>query len=271
MRPLLQIRALYVIAALFAGSAMTGCNGSTPSALTPAISSAPNASHHGGPLTTVSTIVGIKNDWIATVVGSGSAPCWGISPSLPAVKPGDLSAPVTLSYTPLCPTPGTLLITYGPGPASTNSCTFNVSYNGTRFNYTVTQGTDTTCTATPSADTHYDEILTYDQILPSAKHIKVVRSAKAAPQSHSVQSHKMNPNDAYDDVVTYAESIGFPNAQHYGNDGTGNPVGMTFGAYNGTNNQPYLAVQNYAHGVGFPDAQLYGNDGSGHSVGLYYQ
>lgn len=93
--------------------------------------------------------------------------------------------------------------------------------------------------------------------------------------SHQMQSqrgsHRIRPDDAYDAVVTYAQGIGFPNAQHYGNDGSGNPVGMTFGMYTGTMNHPYTAVLSYASNHGFPNAQFYGDDGSGNPVGLYYQ
>lgn len=147
-----------------------GCTGGAQIPVNPAAAASSNV-HRAGPLTTVSTIVGIKNDWIATIHGSGSAMCWTITPGLPSVGPfGTLSGPITLSYTPLCPGVSTLPIAYGPGGTSTNAnCTFNVSYDGTNFVYSVAQGSSTACTVGPSATTAYDEILTYAQKGPNAK------------------------------------------------------------------------------------------------------
>lgn len=270
MRSLPRLHVLSAIAALSASAMLAACNGGVSSSFSP-LSSISNARHHVGPLATVSTFVGIKNDWIQTIVGSGSAPCWTISPKLPSVAPGDLSAPVTLSYNTLCVTPANLPITYGPGPAATSNCTFTVAYNGTSFTYSVTQGTNTACTATPSPNTHYDEFLTYAQVPSGTTHNPRLHGAHASPQSHSVTPPQIKPGDAYDNVVTYARGIGFPNAQHYGNDGSGNPVGMTFGVFTGTMSQPYAATLTYAQNHGFPNGHLYGNDGSGNPIGLYYQ
>jgi hypothetical protein len=148
--------------------------------------SSSSSAHRGGPLTTVATIVGIKNDWISTISGSGSATCWSISPSLPSVGPfGDLSGPVTLSYTPLCPTPSTLPITYGPGASAAAECTFTVSYNGTAFQYIVTQGTSTACSVAPSPISGYDEILTYAQKGPAGKRSVGPHSAQIGAAQHS--------------------------------------------------------------------------------------
>lgn len=96
-------------------------------------------------------------------------------------------------------------------------------------------------------------------------------STSASHQTQSHSSHRIRPDDAYDAVVTYAQGIGFPNAQHYGHDSSGNPLGMNFGIYDGTMPHPYAAVLTYANNHGFPNAQFYGNDGSGNPVGLYYQ
>ncbi len=161
------------IASLSIGAVIlfAGCSGATQN-----LSGSPvgASSYQVQPLTTYSTTVGIKNAWIATIYGSGSATCWSISPGLPSVAGfNTLSAPITLSYTPTCPGPSILPITYGPGPVVTSNnpanCTFNVSYNGTRFVYTVTQGSSTACTAGPSPLSGYDEILTYAQIGPNEK------------------------------------------------------------------------------------------------------
>lgn len=162
----------HVVVAFLSIGLLAGCGAGTAGLGAPG-SSTSNASHVQ-PQTTVSTIVGIKNDWISTISGSGSAPCWSISPGLPNVGGfGQLSGPITLSYTPLCPSPGGLQITYGPEGTSTSAdCTFNVSYNGTLFLYSVNQGSGTKCSVAPSADTKYDEILTYAQIGPDAKRLK---------------------------------------------------------------------------------------------------
>jgi hypothetical protein len=169
MRPLYRQShlAITTIAAL---AILGGCAGGAQTPVNPAVAASSNV-HRAGPLTTVSTIVGIKNDWIATIHGSGSATCWTISPGLPSVGPfGTLSSPITLSYTPLCPGVSTLPVTYGPGGTSTSAnCTFNISYNGTNFLYGVAQGSSTVCTVGPSATTAYAEILTYAQKGPNAK------------------------------------------------------------------------------------------------------
>lgn len=167
MKPPIRLR--LATATLTTLAILAGCSGAqTP--VTPSESSSSSV-HHVGPLTTVSTIVGIKNNWIATIHGSGSATCWSISPGLPSVGPfGDLSGPITLSYTPLCPSVSTLPITYGPGGSSTGAeCTFNVSYDGTNFHYGVAQGSSTACTVAPSPTTGYNEILTYAQKGPAGK------------------------------------------------------------------------------------------------------
>lgn len=158
--------------ALFAGALFAGCSGGAQGFGAPG-SSSPTA--HGQPQTSYSTIVGIKNDWIATIYGSGSAMCWSISPGLPSVGGfGQLSDPVTLTYTPLCPSAAsTLAIQYGPVGTSTSAdCTFNVTFNGTIFTYTVDQSPGTKCSVAPSADARYNEILTYAQIGPNAKRLK---------------------------------------------------------------------------------------------------
>lgn len=169
MRPH-QHQSRRLVAMLAAVSMLAACSGAGQMPANAPTSSSSGA-HHGGPLTTISTIVGIRNDWIATIHGSGSATCWTISPSLPSVGPfGDLSGPITLSYTPLCPGLSTLPITYGPGGSSTAAeCTFNVSSNGTSFFYTVAQGSGTACSVAPSPTTGYDEILTYAQRGPASK------------------------------------------------------------------------------------------------------
>jgi hypothetical protein len=168
MRPLYHESPL-AIATLATLVALAGCGGGTQPPLSPSTTS--SIMRHVGPLTTVSTIVGIKNDWIATIQGSGSATCWSISPGLPSVGPfGDLSGPITLSYTPLCPSLAALPITYGPsGSSTTADCTFTISYDGTRFVYNVIQGSSTACSVAPSPVTGYDEILTYAQKGPNEK------------------------------------------------------------------------------------------------------
>lgn len=157
--------------ALFSAGLLASCGGGAAGIATPGSSTSGASRVH--PQTTVSTIVGIKNDWISTISGNGSAPCWSISPGLPNVGGfGQLSGPITLSYTPLCPSPGGLQITYGPEGTSTSAdCTFNVSYDGTSFVYSVNQGSGTKCSVGPSADTKYDEILTYAQIGPDNKRL----------------------------------------------------------------------------------------------------
>ncbi|MGA8576056.1 MAG: hypothetical protein WB609_10325 [Candidatus Cybelea sp.] len=168
MRPL-HHQSRLAIATVATLAILAGCSGGAQAPVNPAAASSSNV-HRIGPLTTVSTIVGIKNDWIATIHGSGSATCWSISPGLPSVGPfGDLSGPITLSYTPLCPSVSTLPITYGPGGSAGAECTFNVNYDGTNFLYSVTQGSSTACTVAPSPTTGYDEILTYAQKGPDGK------------------------------------------------------------------------------------------------------
>jgi hypothetical protein len=210
MRPLHQ-QSGPVVAMLAACAILAGCSAGAQSPVNPTVSSSSNV-HHIGPLTTVSTIVGIKNDWISTISGSGSAMCWSISPGLPSVGPfGDLSGPVTLSYTPLCPTPSTLAITYGPGGSSTGAeCTFNVSYNGTTFLYSVTQGSSTACSVGPSPTTRYDEILTYAQKGPAGKrilrpHIAQLGSAGAAQSAHRVRDAATSTSVTIDN--TYSSAI----------------------------------------------------------------
>jgi hypothetical protein len=168
MRPLYH-QSCIAVAAVAACTILAGCSSGPQATLNP---TSTWSAHRVEPLTTVSTIVGIKNDWIATIHGSGSAPCWTISPGLPSVGPfGELSGPITLSYTPLCPSLSTLPIMYGPAGTTTSGadCTFNVSYDGTHFIYSVTQGSGTACSVGPSASTHYDEILTYAQRGPDSK------------------------------------------------------------------------------------------------------
>jgi hypothetical protein len=158
---------------------LAGCSGSAQAPVNPA--TAPfSSAHRIGLLTTVSTMIGIRNDWIATIHGSGSAPCWTISPGLPSVGAfGKLSGPITLSYTPLCPGRSTLSITYGPGGSGTSAnCTFNVSSDGTNFFYAVTQGSGTACTVGPSVTAGYDEILTYAQQGPDAKRSLPLRGSQ---------------------------------------------------------------------------------------------
>lgn len=191
MRPLYH-RPRVAIAALAAFTILAGCSGGAQVPVNPTASSSSSA-HRIGPLTTVSTIVGIRNDWIATIHGSGSATCWSISPGLPSVGPfGDLSGPVTLSYTPLCPTPSTLAITYGPGGSSTGAeCSFNVSYDGTNFLYSVTQGSSTACTVAPSPSTSYDEILTYAQKGPDGNRFFKPHGAQVGTTGVAQPSHRI--------------------------------------------------------------------------------
>lgn len=189
MRPLYHGLRPSVIA-LAAFAILAACSGGAQTPINPTISSSSSANRIG-PLTTVSTTVGIKNNWIATISGSGSAMCWNISPGLPSVAGfGHLSGPVTLSYTPLCPTPSTLAIVYGPpGTSSTGAdCTFGVSYNGTAFQYTVAQGTSTMCSVSPSPISGYDEILSYAQKGPAGKSFGPYSARVGAPQgSHRIR------------------------------------------------------------------------------------
>lgn len=166
-------RSAHLYLALLAIGLFAGCSGGAQGFGAPG-SSASTASHFR-PQTTVSTIVGIKNDWIATISGTGSAQCWSISPGLPSVGGfGQLSGPVRLTYTSPCTSTAFLPITYGPGGSSTGAnCTFNVGYNGTNFVYNVTQGSVTACSVAPSASSRYDEILTYAQIGPNANRSKL--------------------------------------------------------------------------------------------------
>jgi hypothetical protein len=156
---------------LFCAGLFAGCGGAQ-SIVAPGLSG-PTA-FHVQPQTSISTIVGIRNNWIATISGAGSAQCWSISPGLPNVGGfGQLSGPVTLAYTPLCPSPGGLQVTYGPEGTSTSAdCTFNISYTGSIFTYSFMQGSGTKCSVGPSPTTGYDEILTYAQIGPDAKRLK---------------------------------------------------------------------------------------------------
>lgn len=209
MRPL-HHRSRLVVVTLAAFAILAGCNGGAQTPINPTASLSSSV-HRIGPLTTVSTIVGIRNDWIATIHGSGSATCWSISPGLPSVGPfGDLSGPVTLSYTPLCPTPSTLAITYGPGGSSTGAeCSFNVSYNGTTFLYSVTQGSSTACSVAPSPTTGYDEILTYAQKGPAGNRFfkpgnSQFRSIAAAPASHRVRNTATSTSVAIDNTDSSA-------------------------------------------------------------------
>lgn len=210
MRPLPH-RSAFAVATLATLAIVAGCSGSSQTALNP---TAPSSSsmQRIGPSTTVSTVVGIKNDWIATISGSGSAPCWSISPGLPTVGPfGDLSGPVTLSYTPLCPTPGTLGITYGPPSGSSASqCTFTISYNGANFLYTVTQGGSTACSVAPSASTRYDEILTYAQKGPDSKRARSLHRARDAATSTSVAIDNTYSKEIVPEAVSSACLTGSP-------------------------------------------------------------
>lgn len=209
MRPLYN-RLRPSVTAIAAFAILAACSGGAQAPSNPTISSSSNAPRIR-PLTTVSTTVGIKNNWIATISGSGSAMCWSISPGLPSVAGfGHLSGPVTLSYTPLCPTPSTLAITYGP-PGTSNTgadCTFGVSYNGTAFMYTVTQGTSTACTVGPSPISGYDEILTYAQKGPAGKRSGGPHSAQIgpSPRSHRIRDAATSTSVTIDN--TYGSAIG---------------------------------------------------------------
>jgi|HubBroStandDraft_2_1064218.scaffolds.fasta_scaffold218657_1 hypothetical protein len=165
----LKNQALRIVVASAGIAIIAGCS-STAAGPTTSGSSIPNVSRVQ-PATSVSTVIGIKNDWISTISGTGSAQCWNISPGLPNVGGfGQLSGKITLTYTPLCPSPGGLQITYGPEGTSTSAdCTFNVNYNGSAFTYSVIQGSGTNCSVGPSPTTGYDEILTYAQIGPDVK------------------------------------------------------------------------------------------------------
>jgi hypothetical protein len=113
------------ISALASAAIFADCNSGTQSSLS-RLGTAQNGSHRVEPLATVSNVVQIDNEWTQTVLGSGSATCWSISPTpLPAVGPSassppvtlsyDTTCPVTLSYDTTCPVTATLPITYGPG------------------------------------------------------------------------------------------------------------------------------------------------------------
>jgi hypothetical protein len=169
---LLKSQRVRVLIAVAAVGIIAGCSGAAQGPGGTG-SSVPIASHVQ-PQTSVSTVIGIRNDWIATISGSGSAQCWNISPGLPDVGGfGQLSGKVTLTYTELCPSPGGLAIAYGPEGTSTSAdCTFTVNYTGTMFTYSVMQGSGTKCSVGPSPMTGYDEILTYAQIGPDAKRFK---------------------------------------------------------------------------------------------------
>lgn len=158
------------ILTLISGAIFAGC-GSGPGSQMNSLGTS-NAQHRASPLS-VSTVVGIKNTWSSTITGSGSAQCWTTSSPFPAVPAATLSKPITLIYNNSCVFVSVLPITYGPPNGSTQTlCTFNVSYNGTSFNYGVDNGTLTKCTATPSPISPYDEILTYVLIPPDAKHMR---------------------------------------------------------------------------------------------------
>jgi len=162
------------IAALaLASVALTAaCSNGTGSSLNPSGSSASSAAHHATPLDSATTRVGIKNNWTSTIAGSGSARCWTISPSLPDVGAGKLSNPVTLTYDLTCAFLSVLPITYGPpNGAAATQCTFEISYQG-KFVYTVDNGSLTTCSVQPSSIAAYNEILIYNMIPPSVKHVR---------------------------------------------------------------------------------------------------
>jgi hypothetical protein len=162
---------LWTIVTFGAVATFVGCNGLQTSPTSSASQSGAQAVRH---LSDVSNTVDIVNSWEGgTIYGSGSAPCWSTSPSpLPSVGPSASSPPVTITYDMTCVTNQHLDLTYGPVSVSTGYlCTFDISYNGTPlFNYSVTQGSSTNCSAVPSATSEFNEILTYNQILPpSAK------------------------------------------------------------------------------------------------------
>ena len=114
----------------------------------------------GHPLVFVSTTVKFKNNGSSTISGSGSSTCWSISPSLPNVTSGSVSATITLGYDTTCINgPNHLDISYGPsgGPA----CTFVTTYSSGAFSYAADNTASTACTATPSGNPTFDELYTY--------------------------------------------------------------------------------------------------------------
>ena len=162
---------------------LSACSGSFNPASQPA--SQP-ASRRVGPLATVSTIVGIENGWIATISGSGSATCWTISPGLPSVAGGSLSARVKLSFNTVCEPLANLVITYTNGAVG-GACKFTVQYTGTGFSYKVTQDTLTDCSTEISPNSNYDELLIYNYIPPTGKRTSQPASVSAKRSAWKLQ------------------------------------------------------------------------------------
>lgn len=158
------------VSALAAPTSVAACSTGTQSSLGPS-ENAQNGSRRVWPLATVSNVARINNPWSQTILGSGSATCWTISPTpLPAVAPKHLESAshahvqyALPCYCAFCPS-----VTDQQYPV--RHCTFNVASDGTNFMYFVAQGKQTDCTARPSPISSIDEILTCDQITPVLLH-----------------------------------------------------------------------------------------------------
>jgi hypothetical protein len=172
MKSLTAQLARKIICAAAVAALLTGC-GAPQTAFSPSGSASTNVSRHVGPLDDPSTQVDIQNDWTAAIAGSGSATCWTISPPLPVVGAGDTAGPITLTYTPLCPSISTLPITYGPAISTGPSCTFDVSYTSSGFSYSVTQSALTDCRIVYPPN-GVNAIFVYNQLGSGAK--RAVRS-----------------------------------------------------------------------------------------------
>lgn len=163
MKVLLQLGQLSV--AVAAAFMVAGC-GASQGALSPSGSN--DVSRRVSPLSDPSAQVGITNDWTAAISGSGSAPCWTISPGLPIIGAGDSSGPITLTYTPLCPTISTLPITYGPAASTGGRCTFNTLYSASGFSFSVVQSSVTDCKIVYPPN-GLNAIFVYNQLAPGAR------------------------------------------------------------------------------------------------------
>jgi hypothetical protein len=148
-----------------------GCNSGPTASAPPGIQS---ANGHAGPSELLSTRVKIYNSGSSTIFGTGSAPCWTISPTpLPSVGPGSYSGIETLSHNPLCGV-STLNITYQTISGADTACTFETTYSG-GFSYSVDNSPTTACTATHSTNVTFDELFSYD---PAGQARKQTRTLK---------------------------------------------------------------------------------------------
>lgn len=161
-----------LITATIAALIIAGCGGAqTP--ISPS-SSGSNVPGRVVPLD-ASTQVDIRNDWTASIAGSGSATCWTISPALPLVGAGDTAGPITLTHhtSPSCGIPSGLTVTYGPAASTGARCMFNVVYD-VSFSFSVTQSSSTNCSI--EYPPTINAIFVYARLGSAMKHSPIHRS-----------------------------------------------------------------------------------------------